>query len=246
MLSSAFSILLLNPATRVFIFVIVLLSSKISIWFHLYSLLEKEMATHSSTLSMGSQRVGYDRSNSARMRINSGYGGRTFSPYHMACRSFNPQVFPVSSLWGFGKHRRQTAESSGQNHRLSYEANSSLIPSSTTCWPSDLRQSTHLLWASHPLLWKEDSDTDHTGLVWGWSEIQACPPAQHHWGPCWRDSYWAHPPCTGLRAGCGVSGGEQDRAMPSSPSSSKSQMINKKMVWSGSKQVSRWRMGRGL
>ena len=51
MLSSAFSILLLNPATRIFIFVIVLLSSKISIWFQLYSLLEKEMATHSSTIA---------------------------------------------------------------------------------------------------------------------------------------------------------------------------------------------------
>ena len=51
MLSSAFSILLLNPATWVFIFVTVLLSSKISIWFHLYSLLEKEMETHSSTLA---------------------------------------------------------------------------------------------------------------------------------------------------------------------------------------------------
>ena len=51
MLSSAFFILLLNPATWVFIFVIVLLISKISIWFHLYSLLEKEVAAHFSTLA---------------------------------------------------------------------------------------------------------------------------------------------------------------------------------------------------
>ena len=113
--------------------------------------LEQEMATHCSSRtwkvpwteepgglqSMGSQRVGYDWSDSARMRINLGYGGCTFSLYHMACRSFNPQVFPVSSLWGFGKHRRQTAESSGQNHGLSYEANSSLIPSSTE-WPQTI------------------------------------------------------------------------------------------------------------